>query len=116
MSTSPTTKQLREFGLLLAIAFPLLLGWLLPALRGHGFHAWTLWIAIPALSLGLIAPRTLRQPYQWWMALGHALGWFNSHIILGAVFLLVLQPIALVMRLTGYDPLRRRSQQLTTYR
>ena len=116
MAASPTTKQLREFGLLLAIAFPLLLGWLLPALRGHGFHSWTLWIAIPALSLGLIAPRTLRHPYQWWMALGHALGWFNSHIILGAVFLLVLQPIALVMRLTGYDPLRRRSQQLTTYR
>ena len=48
--------------------------------------------------------------------LGPALGWFNSHIILGAVFLLVLQPIAFVMRLTGYDPLRRRSQQLTTYR
>ena len=64
MATSPTTKQLREFGLLLAIAFPLLLGWLLPALRGHGFHFWTLWIAIPALSLGLIAPRTLRQGWR----------------------------------------------------
>ena len=115
MTTSPTTKQLREFGLLLAIAFPLLLGWLLPALRGHGFHSWTLWIAIPALSLGLIAPRTLRQPYQWWMALGHALGWFNSHIILGAVFLLVLQPIAFVMRLTGYDPLRRKKSSLISY-
>ena len=33
-----------------------------------------------------------------------------------AVFLLVLQPIAFVMRLTGYDPLRRRTQPLTTYR
>ena len=32
------------------------------------------------------------------------------------MFLLVLQPIAFVMRLTGYDPLRRRTQQLTTYR
>ena len=61
MATSPTTKQLREFGLLLAIAFPLLLGWLLPALRGHGFHTWTLWIAIPALSLGVLAPRARRQ-------------------------------------------------------
>ena len=116
MTQSPSRKQLREFGLLLAIGFPLLLGWLLPALRGHGFHTWTLWIAIPGLTFGLLAPHVLAWPYRGWMALGHALGWFNSHIILGAVFLLVLQPIAFVMRLTGYDPLRRRQQQLTTYR
>ena len=116
MTQSPSRKQLREFGLLLAIGFPLLLGWLLPALRGHGFHTWTLWIAIPGLTFGLLAPRALAWPYRGWMALGHALGWFNSHIILGAVFLLVLQPIAFVMRLTGYDPLRRRQQKLTTYR
>tara|TARA_B100002052_G_scaffold282654_1_gene292848 strand:- start:307 stop:705 length:399 start_codon:yes stop_codon:yes gene_type:complete len=116
MTASPSRKQLREFGFLLAIGFPLLLGWLLPFLRGHGFHAWTLWVAIPGLTLGLLAPRFLALPYRGWMSLGHALGWFNSHIILGAVFLLVLQPIALVMRLTGYDPLRRRHQQLTTYR
>ena len=50
------------------------------------------------------------------MALGHALGWFNSHIILGAVSLLVLQPIAAVMRLKGYDPLRRRQTEKNTYR
>lgn len=116
MTQSPSRKQLREFGFLLAIGFPLLLGWLLPALRGHGFHTWTLWIAIPGLTFGLLAPRVLAWPYRGWMALGHALGWFNSHIILGAVFLLVLQPIAFVMRLTGYDPLRRRQQKLTTYR
>ena len=116
MTQSPSRKQLREFGFLLAIGFPLLLGWLLPALRGHGFHTWTLWIAIPGLTFGLLAPRALDWPYRGWMALGHALGWFNSHIILGAVFLLVLQPIAFVMRLTGYDPLRRRQQKLTTYR
>ena len=116
MTQSPSRKQLREFGFLLAIGFPLLLGWLLPVLRGHGFHTWTLWIAIPGLTFGLLAPQALAWPYRGWMALGHALGWFNSHIILGAVFLLVLQPIAFVMRLTGYDPLRRRQQQLTTYR
>ena len=116
MTASPSRKQLREFGFLLAIGFPLMLGWLLPALRGHGFHGWTLWVAIPGLTLGLLAPRALALPYRGWMALGHALGWVNSHIILGAVFLLVLQPIAFVMRLTGYDPLRRRQSQLTTFR
>jgi hypothetical protein len=42
------------------------------------------------------------------MALGHGLGWINSRVILSLVYLLVLQPIALVMRLCGHDPLRRR--------
>ena len=86
MATSPTTKQLREFGLLLAIAFPLLLGWLLPALRGHGFHPWTLWIAISALSLGLIDLRTMQQPYQWCMDLGQVLGWLAATSFLGSCF------------------------------
>jgi len=50
------------------------------------------------------------------MKLGHALGWVNGHIILGAVFVIVLQPIAAAMRLTGYDPLRRRSKSTRSYR
>lgn len=113
----PTTKQLREFGYLIGCGFPLLLGWLLPALHGHGFRFWTLWIALPALGLGLFAPALLSRPYRAWMALGHALGWVNSHVILGLVFVLVLQPIALLMRSFGHDPLRRkRSAALATYR
>lgn len=117
MSThEPTSKQLRDFGLLLGVVFPLLLGWFLPALRNHSFQAWTLWIGIPGLTLGLLAPRTLIWPYRGWMALGHALGWINGHIILGAVFLLVLQPIAAIMRIKGYDPLRRRRTNNNTYK
>ena len=114
--SSPTTKQLREFGLLIGIGFPLFLGWLVPTLRGNSFDLWTLWIAIPSLILSLGAPHTLSIPYRGWMKLGHALGWLNGHIILGAVFVIVLQPIAALMRLTGYDPLRRRSTSTRSYK
>ena len=41
------------------------------------------------------------------MRLGNLLGWINSHIILGFVFVLILLPIALIMRILGYDPLKR---------
>ena len=116
MKKTISKKQLREFGLLIGFGFPILIGWLLPALVGHEFKAWTLWVGIPGLILGLVAPRLLHYPYKGWMALGHALGWVNSHIILGLVFIFVLQPIAYVMRLTGYDPLRRRRKGETTYR
>jgi hypothetical protein len=104
---APNTKHLREFGLLIGSVFPVVFGWLLPSLRGHALPMWPFVIGGPALVLGLLAPRTLAWPYRGWMALGHGLGWVNSHLILGAVFLLVLQPIALVMRLMGHDPLRR---------
>lgn len=109
-------KQLRQFGFLIGFGFPILVGWLLPALAGHGFRAWTLWIGIPGLILGLTSPRLLHYPYKGWMALGHILGWINSHLILGLVFIVVLQPIAYVMRLTGYDPLRLRRKGKDTYR
>jgi hypothetical protein len=109
-------KQLRDFGLLIGIVFPVVFGWLFPSLRGHSLPLWPFVIGVPALLLGLLAPRTLAWPYRGWMALGHGLGWVNSHLILGVVFLLVLQPIALVMRLTGYDPLRRRRDGASSYR
>jgi hypothetical protein len=115
-SPNPSLRQLREFGLLLGIVFPGVLGWLLPALHGHPFRGWTLWIGLPALLLGLAWPRALRWPYRGWMALGHGLGWINSHLILGAVFLLVLQPISLLMRCLGHDPLRQRRTRGESYR
>lgn len=111
-----TKKQLREFGLVMGFGFPILIGWLLPSLFGHEFRAWTLWVGIPGLILGLTAPRLLEYPYKGWIALGNALGWFNSHIILGLVFIFVVQPIAYAMRLSGYDPLKIRRKGEKTYR
>ena len=116
MKETISKKQLQEFGLLIGIGFPILLGWLVPLLFGHEFRTWTLWIGIPGLILGLTAPRLLHYPYKGWMAFGNVLGWINSHIILGLVFIFVLQPIAYVMRLTGYDPLRKRRKGKKTYR
>lgn len=113
MKHPPSTKQLRDFGLVIGIGLPLIFGWFVPSLLGHQFRAWTLWLGIPALILGFFAPRFLRLPYRGWMALGEALGWVNSHIILGLIFVLVLQPIAMIMRLVGHDPLRRKIHHAT---
>ena len=111
-----TTKKLREFGLLIGIVFPILIGWLLPSISGHDFRFWTLWVAIPSLILGVTAPRLLHYPYKFWMALGHILGWINSRLILGLVFFLVLQPMAIIMRQFSYDPLRKKKSKQKSYR
>tara|TARA_Y100000589_G_scaffold220301_2_gene207911 strand:- start:522 stop:914 length:393 start_codon:yes stop_codon:yes gene_type:complete len=109
-------KQLREFGIFIGFGFPIFLGWLLPAIAGHGFRLWTLWVSILGFLIGLISPNLLRLPYKIWMKLGHSIGWVNSRIILSLIFVLVLLPISLIMRLTGYDPLNIRRRGVTSYR
>ena len=109
-------KTLKEFGFLIGFIFPFLIGWILPLIGGHSFRTWTLFISIPSIILAFTKPKLLLYPYRIWMKLGHILGWINSRIILGLVFLLVLQPISLIMRILGHDPLRTKKFDLKTYR
>ena len=109
-------KQLREFGLLIGFGFPLIIGWFIPALTGHGLRSWTLWVGFLGLLIGLTSPKLLYYPYKFWMKLGLILGWLNSRIILGFVYMIVLLPIAFIMRLIGHDPLRTKRKGEKTYR
>ena len=99
MKESISKKQLREFGFLLGLGIPVFIGWVIPAIGGHMFRTWTLWIGLPSLITGITQPSLLLYPYKGWMKLGHVLGWINSRIILGIVFIVVLQPISFFMRL-----------------
>ena len=114
--SSISQRQLRQFGFLIGIGFPVIIGWIVPAISGHLFRFWSLWIGVPLFILGILRPRLLFYPYQAWMKIGLALGWINSHIVLGLVFLLVLQPISLIMKLFGYDPLKKKKKHLLTFR
>ena len=109
-------KTLREFGFLIGFIFPFLIGWILPLVGGHSFRTWTLFISIPSIILAFTKPILLLYPYIVWMKFGHILGWLNSHIILGLVFVIVLQPIALIMRILGHDPLRTKKFSQKSYR
>ena len=109
-------KKLREFGFLIGIGFPILIGWIIPAITGHGVRLWAFWIGLIGLILGILTPRLLYYPYKFWMFIGHILGWINSRIILGIIFVVILQPIALIMFILGYDPLKKKKTKQNTYR
>ena len=109
-------KTLREFGFLIGFIFPFLIGWILPLIGGHSFRTWTLFISVPSIILAFTKPIILLYPYRAWMKLGNILGWVNSRIILGLVFFIVLQPIALIMRILGHDPLRTKKFSQKSYR
>ena len=110
------TKKLREFGFLIGFFTPIFLGFIIPYIQGHNFNFWTLYIGIPFLILGLIAPKVLIYPYKFWMSLGKILGWINTRLILGLVFIFVVQPIAFFMRVFGYDPLQQKKSKKSSYR
>ncbi len=109
MTKQATTRQLRSYGLLMTTAFALLASYLL---YKHDWQpspaSWVLYgIATAFLLLGLLAPSALRPIYKAWMALADLLNRIMTPVILSLFFFLVLTPVGLLMRLFGYDPLRR---------
>ena len=111
-----SNKILRKFGFFVGIGLPVLVGLIFPLFSGHAFRYWTLWIGLPLLFMAILKPALLFYPYKFWMKLGHVLGWVNSKVILGLVFIFVLQPIAFIMKSFGYDPLQIKKNSKTTYR
>lgn len=68
-------------------------------------------VALPLITLGLLKPVWLRWPSALWWRFARLLGWINARILLSVVFFGLLTPLALVMRLTGRDPLRIRRRR-----
>jgi hypothetical protein len=105
----------REFGLVVGGVFVLLGGWWL--YRGKFTTAADVMLPLGVLLIlfGLIWPRALALPNRAWMLLAEGLSYVTTRIILGLVFFLVVTPIGLVKRLSGWDPLGRRSARSSSY-
>jgi hypothetical protein len=108
--------QLRSFGLSVGAIFTTIGFW--PAVvRGGHARPWVMGLGIALIVLALAAPCALDPARRGWMALGAALGWVNTRIVLGVVFFGLITPTGVVLRLTGRDPMRRRfDPTATTYR
>ena len=48
-----------------------------------------------------------RYLHRWWTRLGHALGWFNTRVILTLIFMIVITPFSFVMWVIGRDRMKR---------
>jgi hypothetical protein len=96
----------RSFGLVIAAVFLLIaLG---PLRHGHGHTPrwWAVAVAGVLALVALVKPRLLSGLNRLWIKLGILLGKVVSPIALGILFYGVLTPLAVVIRLTGKDPLR----------
>ena len=104
----------RKFGLSLAAvlaAFAARFWWQGRLPIAIGLLAFAAGLAIVAV----FAPRILAAPNRAWFVLGLWLSKVVSPVVIGAMFLLVVTPVGLLMRLFGHDPLHVRSRDQNSY-
>jgi hypothetical protein len=108
-------RREREFGLIVGGVFVLLSVWW--SYRGKFVNASHILLPLGALLIlfGLLWPRALVWPNRAWMLLAEGLSFVTTRIILGIVFFLVITPIGVLKRLSGWDPLDRRSERRLSY-
>jgi Saxitoxin biosynthesis operon protein SxtJ len=108
--------ELRNFGLVLGALFAGLFG-VLPLLRHRTLAQWP-WVLAAILWLAaFLSPRSLTLLHRGWTRLGHALGWFNTRVILTLIFMIVVTPFSFVMWIFGRDRMKRSfDPKVETYR
>ena len=72
-------------------------------------------VVLVILPLVAFAPTLLRPVFNLWLKIAHAIGWFNTQVLLTIVFILVFIPTGLIMRLFRKDPMKRKMLAEGTY-
>jgi hypothetical protein len=108
-------RREREFGLIVGGVSVLLSGWWIYRGKFSSVSHFTLPLGSLLILLGLIWPRVLVWPNRGWMLLAEGLSFVTTRIILAIVFFLIVTPIGVVKRLSGWDPLERRSGRRLSY-
>lgn len=103
----PAARELRWFGVLLAV-FVLLAGAFVRVRLDEPAAAWWIWTGGAGLTAIYAAVRPLRRwIYLGWLHAAFPIGWTVSHLLLAAMYYLVVTPIGLVVRWSRGDPLDR---------
>jgi MFS family permease len=121
----PDDHTLRQFGVIALVGFTFLaalawwelfvfsfgLGEARPIIAGT-FAA----LAVVSALFSLVAPRANLPIYLGLTVLSYPIGFVLSYVIMGFLFYVMITPVGLFFRLTGYDPLQRRlDPKATTY-
>lgn len=99
-----TPGELRNFGLLVGIAFGLIAVW--PLLSDQPTRVWAATVALLLILPALFSPKLLSAPYKIWKTIGAALGWFNTRVILTLLYFGAILPTGLLLKIFGSQPLK----------
>lgn len=109
INRNPSQRQLRQFGFVWLgfVAFFGAVAWLRFDAPGIAIGLWAAAVVVPVV--GWLAPSFMRVVFVGMSVLAWPIGFVVSHIVLAAVYFLVVTPIGIGLRLVGYDPMRRRA-------
>ncbi len=99
-----TRKELRNFGIVMAVAFGL--AGIIMFFKGNFMYLHSLAISGAFLVLGLFIPKALLPLQKVWMGIAVVIGFFVSRIILTLLFFLLITPMGLFLKLIGKDLLK----------
>ena len=95
------TQRLRKFGIVMAVAFAMVGGFLLWRQRPAGTYL--LYVGGAFLAAGLALPSVLAPIERLWMALARVLQMVMTTLILTLTFFVVMTPLGFLLRLSGKD-------------
>ena len=104
----------RSFGIVFGVVFAIVALW--PLTGGGAVRIWAAAVAGAFVVVALVWPSALAPLNRVWTAFGSALHKITNPLIMGLVFYVAVVPTALIMRMLGKDPLRRRfDRDATSY-
>lgn len=111
----PTTKMLRQFGMLALTLFVALGAYQYSLQQRLGLGTILMLMGFCFGLLGWLRPRWLAPIFVGWMIAVFPINWVLSHLILGILFFGFFLPIGWILRYRGYDPLRLKRPRDSTY-
>jgi hypothetical protein len=95
-------KDLREFGMVLSLILSLFA--FIHFRKGHfDLSKWLSMFSGMSLLFAILVPAALMPAFKVFVKIAHALGWFNTRLILALVYYLIVTPIGIVLRVFGKD-------------
>ncbi len=100
----------RAFGVVFTLVFVFVGLWPLTGDLGavDRLNWWTFAVAAAILAIALVRPVLLAPANRLWLKFGLLLNRIVTPVVMALIFFGVLTPFAIVMRLAGKDPMRRR--------
>ena len=112
-----TQSELRKFGWMMGAVIALIFGLLLPWIWSFDYPFWPWILAAVFAVAATAAPLLLAPVLKAWMAIAEPVGRFNTKLILVLMYVLIIVPLGLALRIFRSDPMRRAyNNEMSSYR
>ena len=108
-------RDLRNFGLIIGFIIGPIIGFLIPYYKDSSYYPVPLLIGVICMVSGIIYPPILKEFYIIWMKIGSILGFINTGIILGCIYIVLFVPVGLIRRLLQKDSLLQNWNKSSSY-